>query len=209
MPNRMVYTVHMSPATVDRDQKKAVIAEAAVAVFARKGFGRTKMSDIAKEAGIGKGTIYEYFRSKEAVFSYAVERFMLDMNRFMEDRMAELTDPFERLEAFVRGGVDMLKDAGSQAQFIFQIWAEGMLSGHELIDLKEIYDVYRTSIGELLEEGINQSVFRRHDVDLTASVLIGAMDGLALQWATDPDSVPLDKATNALVALLHNGLAKR
>ena len=44
------------------------ILDAALGVFARKGFARTRMDDIAQQAGVTKGTIYLYFDSKEAVF---------------------------------------------------------------------------------------------------------------------------------------------
>ena len=44
------------------------ILEAALGVFAEKGFARTRMEDIARQAGVTKGTIYLYFENKEAVF---------------------------------------------------------------------------------------------------------------------------------------------
>jgi AcrR family transcriptional regulator len=48
------------------------ILEAALGVFAQKGFARTRMEDIAQEAGVTKGTIYLYFENKEAVFKSLV-----------------------------------------------------------------------------------------------------------------------------------------
>ncbi|RMF59539.1 MAG: TetR/AcrR family transcriptional regulator, partial [Calditrichaeota bacterium] len=49
----------MSPKVVDKTAKRQEILDAALRVFARKGFKNTKMIDIAEEARIGKGTIYE------------------------------------------------------------------------------------------------------------------------------------------------------
>lgn len=48
------------------------ILEAAMGVFAEKGFARTRMDDIARKAGVTKGTIYLYFENKEAVFEQLV-----------------------------------------------------------------------------------------------------------------------------------------
>ena len=53
------------PRVVDKEAKKMDILHAAMHVFAKKGVVKTKMIDIATIAGVGKGTIYEYFRSKE------------------------------------------------------------------------------------------------------------------------------------------------
>lgn len=51
-----------------RKERPAEILEAALAVFAERGFAATRMEDIARRAGVTKGTIYLYFESKEAVF---------------------------------------------------------------------------------------------------------------------------------------------
>ena len=51
-----------------KEDKQKQIIRAAAEVFAQKGFARTVMADIALQAGIGKGTTYEYFKSKEDLF---------------------------------------------------------------------------------------------------------------------------------------------
>jgi len=56
-----------------KDARPAEILEAALAVFAERGFAATRMDDIARRAGVTKGTIYLYFESKEAVFRSLVE----------------------------------------------------------------------------------------------------------------------------------------
>ena len=52
------------PKIVDKEAKKLDIVHAALKEFARRGVANTKMADIATAAGIGKGTIYEYFKDK-------------------------------------------------------------------------------------------------------------------------------------------------
>ena len=59
------------PKIVDKAAKKNEILLAAMRLFAEKGVVNSKMADIAIAAGIGKGTIYEYFRSKEEIFGEA------------------------------------------------------------------------------------------------------------------------------------------
>ena len=56
-----------------KDARPAEILEAALAVFAEKGYAATRMDDIAQRAGVTKGTIYLYFESKEAVFRGLVQ----------------------------------------------------------------------------------------------------------------------------------------
>ena len=59
----------MSPLIVDKEEKKRKILQAASDIFVEKGFSNVVISDIAQAAGIGKGTVYEYFKSKEELFS--------------------------------------------------------------------------------------------------------------------------------------------
>jgi AcrR family transcriptional regulator len=55
-----------------KEARPAEILDAALKVFAHKGFAAARMDDIAKEAGVTKGTIYLYFENKEAVFKSLV-----------------------------------------------------------------------------------------------------------------------------------------
>ena len=74
----------MSPKSVDKEAKKRQILEAAIAVFARKGVGNTRIAEIAAEAGTGKGTIYEYFRSKEQLFQEAFGHFLQQVRNLLK-----------------------------------------------------------------------------------------------------------------------------
>ncbi|MEN6392180.1 MAG: helix-turn-helix domain-containing protein, partial [Syntrophomonas sp.] len=53
--------------------KRELIIEAAIKVFSQKGYHNTRMEEIAQAAGIGKGTIYEYFESKLQLFQSMME----------------------------------------------------------------------------------------------------------------------------------------
>ena len=64
----------MNPPRGDAEARRAAILDAALRVFGQYGFRRTSMDDIAREAGIGKGTIYLSFTSKDEVFQALSER---------------------------------------------------------------------------------------------------------------------------------------
>lgn len=80
-----------------REEKHTDILQAAIRVFSEHGFDGAKMEYIAKEAGIGKGTVYEYFESKERLFEeilkFSVEKFRLglrdclDQGETIEERL--------------------------------------------------------------------------------------------------------------------------
>ena len=74
--------------TGSREEKYTDIIKAAIRVFSEHGFDGAKMEYIAKEAGIGKGTVYEYFASKEQLFEeilkFSVEEFRLGLKESMD-----------------------------------------------------------------------------------------------------------------------------
>src|SRR5438270_8734118 len=60
-----------------KDERPAEIVSAALALFAERGFGATKLDDVARAAGIAKGTIYLYFATKEDLFRAVVRQELL------------------------------------------------------------------------------------------------------------------------------------
>ena len=79
----------MSPKLVDKEEKKKAVLAAARTVFAKKGLASAKIEDVALEAGIGKGTVYEYFKSKDDIFFALFE----EMKRELHRRIFEAMDP--------------------------------------------------------------------------------------------------------------------
>ena len=89
-------------------------------------------------------------------------------------------------------------------------WAEGIRNKDEKIlnsiNLRKIYTEFRTMIKIILDNGMNQGVFRKVDSHHVASVLIGALDGVMLQWIMDHKSIDLEKVTESVINLFINCL---
>jgi AcrR family transcriptional regulator len=80
--------------------RRAKIVDAARSIFARKGFARGIMDEIAKEAGIAKGTIYLYFRSKEEIYKAVMDRDMEFLNKITLERMDAAVNLEGKIRAF-------------------------------------------------------------------------------------------------------------
>jgi AcrR family transcriptional regulator len=85
-----------------KDARPGELLSAALEVFAERGFAATKLDDVAKRAGVSKGTVYLYFASKEALFKAAVESAVMPALEAGEAIAAnESLPPAEALRAFV------------------------------------------------------------------------------------------------------------
>lgn len=80
--------------------RRTEIVDAARSVFARKGFERGIMDEIAKEAGIAKGTIYLYFRSKKEIYKAVMDRDMEFLNKITLERMDAAVNLEGKIRAF-------------------------------------------------------------------------------------------------------------
>lgn len=204
----------MAPKIVDKNAKKIEIIHAAVKVFSEKGMVKAKMADIAIEAGIGKGTIYEYFRSKEEVFASGFQMFFQGMENQIESALSSTTDPVEQLKLLINLSFKSFLQHGSDlAMIMMDFWAEGIRNKDEKIldsiDLRQIYHEFRIMIQSIINNGIEQGVFRQVDTHNVAALLIGALDGIMLQWIMDQKVIDLEKITDSVIDNFLYGLYKK
>ncbi len=202
------------PRVVDKEAKKMEILHAAMHVFAKKGVVKTKMIDIATVAGVGKGTIYEYFRSKEEIFLSAFTYFFRTMESMVSDALSKEDDPLKQLELIMTISLDAFMHIGDEfADIMMDFWAEGIRNKNNVvldaIDLKGLYANYREVIQHILEKGIKEGVLKPMDTESTASVFIAAFDGIMLQWIMDRKAVDLRKIPNVLFDGFIEGIKKR
>ena len=84
-------------------RNKARILDVATGLFADRGFADTQVQTIADTLGVGNGTIYRYFPTKEKLFLATVERGLAVLTAEMDAVLARPDDPFELMRNAVRG----------------------------------------------------------------------------------------------------------
>ena len=87
------------PKIIDKEEKKSEIFDAAMRAFAKKGAAGTKIQDIAEEAGVGKGTIYLYFKNKEEIFQSILHQKVSSGGDLAQKALEEPGEPEEKLKA--------------------------------------------------------------------------------------------------------------
>lgn len=81
--------------------RREEIIRAALGAFGSKGFHNTRIEEVAAAAGIGKGTVYEYFRSKEELLSAAVRYEMEEMARQVKNTVDQVSTVKDKLKALI------------------------------------------------------------------------------------------------------------
>jgi AcrR family transcriptional regulator len=88
-----------------RQASKEKIRAAAMELFMKQGYYATSISDIAKQAGISKGLLYNYYKGKEELLSEMVAARIREVVKVMEEAVA-LETPSEQLKYIVNGAID-------------------------------------------------------------------------------------------------------
>ncbi len=201
------------PKQIDREKKRDLILQAAMRLFARSGIENTKMEDVAKAAGIAKGTIYEYFKNREELLHLSFNYLLVLMNKLVRQRMSETEDPEEK----IRAGFLAYLDVGSLqtedfVEILPDLWSHGLRQkgrdGDLEFDLVWIYHQYREQFGNALKQGIIVGRFREIDTVAMASAIIAAGDGFYLQWMADRQNFNLKKASEDFIDTFIEGIKK-
>ena len=195
----------------DYMNKKQLIIEAAIKVFARDGLEKGKIADIAKEAGIGKGTVYEYFRSKDDIFKVIEESVFSDFNLVFKELNSSTFSPTEKLSTLMETGMDMFMEMGDILLIIMELWAQagrGHVHGSDPSLFVEYYDDFRKGVESILSEGILFGEFRDMNKEGVATLLLAFMDGLVWQFVILNDKKKFKKVKSEAIESFMRGILK-
>jgi AcrR family transcriptional regulator len=96
------------------------ILDAATSLFAEHGYANTDTQLLADRLGVGKGTLYRYFASKQELFLAAVDRGMRRLCEHIDASMADLEDPVQRIKQVVRSYLDFFVRQPELVEFFIQ-----------------------------------------------------------------------------------------
>lgn len=196
----------MPPRPDVSEERRGQILEAASSVFSRLGFNRARMDDIARESGLAKGTLYLYYRSKDALIRALLERIFAWGRRDLEAALAVEGPASERLVELSRR---MSKEV-ERLSVLLPIWFEfyAVAARNEAVKpfVKRYFEEYRAALESVVQEGIASGEFREVDAAEAAVTIISLFEGVTLLWAFDPEAVPAGEQMETSTRLLIEGL---
>jgi AcrR family transcriptional regulator len=189
--------------------RPAEILDAALDCFAERGFTATRMDDVAVRAGVTKGTVYLYFKTKEELFTALVRSKLLPNIERLEAASADAPAPvlLERLMAMWAEHL-----VPSRASVLPKLIMAEAGNFPELAKfyLDEVIHPARAQLASVLRRGVQTGEFRPIDVDSIVYCVLGPLL-FAVYWrhSFEPlDEAPLDVAALCRTHLdtLLNGL---
>ncbi|MCP4707292.1 MAG: TetR/AcrR family transcriptional regulator [Planctomycetes bacterium] len=205
----------MSPKVVDKDVRKRELARGAIGVFADLGFEGASVSKIAAAVGVGKGTLYEYFESKEEMVAVALMVWIEDVMLGLESAFSGVEEPDVRLKMFVESSMEAFLADKKMIQFSLAIF--NMLVGHpELMEkygvVGQLYDKVSGILVRMMEEGAAEGVFKPEilaDARERAINVLAYLDGISLHYYLGEGQVDVRKQVTLYMDGFLEGIQKR
>ncbi len=178
-------------------------------VFAREGYHRAKMEAVAEEAGIAKGTVYVYFKSKTDLFLALYDHMLAELKAFYTKELQGIRQPAALLERFITVAFQTFRLWEPFFPVFFDYWAEGGRGEQQALlqtRLRDAYAVGRNDVSAIIAAGVEDGSFRCDDPLLAAASILATLDGLVLQWLCDRDAFDLDAIGSNLTRMILKSL---
>ena len=178
-------------------------------VFSKFGFKKATMEDIAHAAGMGKSSIYYYFKSKEEIFEAVVKKEAHELSLELEKKVINVNDnPKEKIRNYVFIRMKYLKEMVNFYEALKNDYL-GNLAFTERIRKKYDKEEQQTIKG-ILEEGVTQGIFNVNNTKFAAMALVTFLKGLETTIIIDEeiDMKSLEKNLDDILHIMFYGMIK-
>ena len=184
------------------------ILSAAEKVFAAKGFFPTTMSDIARQAEFGTGTLYKYFKSKDELYFTLIDEKVEEVNSLVKTELSQRNSAVERIKKVVRLQFEFIE----RNRDFFRIYIsersrfEWTIKDDLGKGLHEKMVSYIDSLSEVIKQGIKKGEFRSMDPRDLAHAFVGIVNSFVFEWLISREPYPLVSKLDTVLEIFLGGV---
>ncbi len=183
---------------------EAQIFQAAMRVFAEKGFARAKVEEVAEEAGLARATIYYHFRSKRDLFLFLLREGIALMADHVRAEVDAATSTREALVRLVEAHVDFFAEYQAFTQVILlETWR---IDPEADVTPEGILAPDLAVVGEVLERARAEGIVKRLDPGVLVSSFFGLVSAAAIYFASYRREFPHKAMKKALLEIFLRGV---
>jgi AcrR family transcriptional regulator len=194
------------PVSSDKPTTRERLLQAALTCFADKGYHPTTTDEIVAESGLGKGTLYRYFKSKQDLFISLVEWFMLDMLAEVSQNLSPDMSATDKIRTMIFNATHSLEQMLPFYKVTIDFWAQAT-DDEQLRQLLEtiLFD-FQEQLGQVIQEGVDSGEFRPTDPAPVALGLVAMVDALGLYATLLDHEIDLQQTVETTVDVFLAGL---
>ena len=166
---------------VRESEKRKRIITSAVKIFGEKGFQNATIAEIARDAGIGDATIYEYFKNKEDMLLKIPVEITKELIPQINEHMMGIKGAFNKLRKFIWWYINFLeKNPGYGSIVLLELkTSKAYISTEAYQSARNFYQIILDIIKEGQEEGL---IKKEINIYLARSICVGAIEHIIIRW---------------------------
>jgi AcrR family transcriptional regulator len=186
------------------------ILSSAQKVFAAKGFFPTTMSDIAREAEFGTGTLYKYFKSKQELYFTLIDEKVEEINRLIKAELSQKTSAIERIKKvlalqfeFIERNRDFFRIYISERNRFEWTLKDDLGKG-----IHEKMITYINILAEVMSQGVKGKEFKPMNPMDLAHALVGIVNSFVFEWLISRETYPLISKLDTVLEIFLGGVER-
>jgi len=184
------------------DARERLLA-AAEKLFAEKGYAATAVHELTDAAGVNRALLYYYFEDKHSLYRAVLDEGTAAFETMLGEALSVPGTYAERLAAFVRGHLNLIRTRGDMARLVHRC----LLDGHqEEFGLREKFQRSVERLEAFFREAAAAGEFRSVDPEITARSILGPTFIFSLWGISEGDRFPIDAIAEQVTGQLLFGL---
>lgn len=188
--------------TFVEDARRRQLSELAVEVIAERGYQQTTLEEIARRAGVTKGAIHYYFRSKQDLIQATIRWISERAHAYFVPRVEACSTTPEKLVAFISASFEYMAQNRSYHVALLDLWGSYKTQEEKKALHENEYRHDRRWLAEMIQAGVAQGELACAAPESLATLVLAMVDGVMVQWVFDEESVDLGQCQRQALALL-------
>ncbi len=190
------------------EKRKLQIGIAAYEVIASKGYNSFTIEDIANAAGLSKGGVLHYFKSKEDILIYLLEQIYMRIEENIKRRAEKYRTPERKLKALIISYIATAKRNPAFYTVMVDFWAQMAVNERIKAINSKIYERMSNEIKRIIDMGIEEGVFHPVNATEAAYAIIAMVMNTAIQWTFNQELYNIDHVARACMGMVLGYLKK-
>lgn len=189
---------------------EASIKNAALKLFSEKGFHQTSTTEITRLAGVGKGSLYWYWKSKEDLAFSLVSEMLATFLELLEIVRDSDGPAIDRAKGLAKGVANVYEQEKEQCRLLWKFRADNyyVFTPEYQEKVMGYYKKIREAIAALVDQGIKNGELRKVDSNYAAFLFLGVTEGLEVEWLENEEEFSIQDGLADVVDMVIEGLRK-
>ena len=189
-----------APSFIEEARRRQIV-RATIGALAQRGLIETSLAEIARDAGVSRGVISYHFDGKEELLEEVLRTLLTESTRFVRERVRAASGVRAKLASYVVANFDFMRARRENYVAWFDLWGRfGSPPAKRRFD-RTVYEPCRRYVRAILREGQRSGELRAFPLAEGTALLLGAIDGVMLQWVFDERAVRIERCAREIVEM--------